>query len=115
MPEVLEIESYRVLAERVVGATITGGFADAYSAKKLPSPASWSRAVRGRRVTGVARRGKLMLIETDGVTLGVRFGMTGVLLLDDVAGIEGLFYGPHAYRAEWIRGGLDFADHRRLL
>jgi len=115
VPEALEIESYRVLADRVVGARITSGFADAYVAKNLASASSWARAVRGLRVTGTARRGKLLILETDGVSLGVRFGMTGVLLLDDVAGIDGLFYGPHAYRAEWIRGGLDFDDRRRLL
>ncbi len=115
MPEALEIESYRVLALRVVGATVTRGFADAYAAKKLVNTASWARAVKGRRVTGVARRGKLLILETDGVSLGVRFGMTGVLLIDDAAGIDGLFYGPHAYRAEWVRGGLDFDDGRRLL
>ncbi|MFI5035959.1 MAG: DNA-formamidopyrimidine glycosylase family protein [Acidimicrobiales bacterium] len=115
MPEALEIESYRALAERVVGAEITGGFADAYAAKKLSSASSWPRLVRGLTVTGTARRGKLLLLETDGVTLGVRFGMTGVLLLDDVAGVAGLLYGPHAYRAEWIRGALEFADGRRLL
>jgi formamidopyrimidine-DNA glycosylase len=115
VPEALEIESYRALAARVIGAKITRGFADAYAAKKLASSSSWSRAVKGRRVTGADRHGKLLLLETDGVTLGVRFGMTGVLLLDDVAGIEGLFYGPHSYRSEWIRGGLDFDDGRRLL
>jgi formamidopyrimidine-DNA glycosylase len=115
VPEALEIESYRALADRVVGARIARGYADIYAAKKLSSTSSWSRAVRGLHVTGTARRGKLLILETDGVSLGVRFGMTGVLLLDDVAGIDGLFYGPHAYRAEWIRGGLDFDDGRRLL
>jgi formamidopyrimidine-DNA glycosylase len=115
VPEALEIETYRELADQVVGATIAKGFADAYVAKKLTSAASWSRAVRGLTVTGTGRRGKLLLLETDGVTLGVRFGMTGVLLLDDVAGVSGLFYGPHSYKAEWVRGGLEFDDGRRLL
>jgi formamidopyrimidine-DNA glycosylase len=41
--------------------------------------------------------------------------MTGVLLVDSAAGVEGLFYGPHSYRDEWIRAGLEFADGRRLL
>ena len=31
------------------------------------------------------------------------------------AGIDGLFYGPHNYRSEWIRGGLEFNDGRKLL
>jgi len=115
MPEILEVESYRRLAERVVGATIVRGWADPYSAKKLTSIAAWNRAVKDLRVTGTGRRGKLMLLDTSGVQLGIRFGMTGVLLIDDDAGIDGLFYGPHTFKREWVRGGLEFADGRKLL
>ncbi len=115
MPEILEVESYRQLADRVVGATIVRGWADAYTAKKLTSVAAWTRAVKGLTVTGTGRRGKLLLLDTDGVRLGVRFGMTGVLLIDGDAGIDGLFYGPHDFRSEWIRGGLAFDDGRKLI
>ncbi len=115
MPEVLEIESYRRLAETVVGARILAGHADRYLAKKLDQPVAWDRAVRGLRITGTSRRGKLLLLETDGPTLGLRFGMTGVLMVESQAGLDALFYGPHEYRAEWIRGGLDLEDSRRLL
>ncbi len=111
----LEVESYRQLCDRLVGARVVRGWADAYAAKKLSSPSQWARVVKGLTLTGTGRRGKLMLIETDGVTLGMRFGMTGVLLVDSDAGIEGLFYGPHVYRAQWIRAGLEFADGRKLL
>ena len=88
MPEILEVESYRRLADRVVGATIVRGWADAYSAKKLTSVTAWNRAVKNLIVTGTGRRGKLMLLYTSGVQLGIRFGMTGVLLIDDDAGID---------------------------
>ena len=115
VPEVLEIESYRRLADRVVGATIARGWCDAYAGKKLVAPSAWARAVRGLTVTATSRRGKLLVLETDGVTLALRFGMTGVLLLDGEAGLEGLFYGPHAYRAQWVRAGLEFRDGRRLV
>lgn len=115
MPEVLEVESYRQLAERVVGATIVRGWADAYAAKKLTSPSAWARCVKGLTITATSRRGKLLLLETTGVTLGMRFGMTGVLLIDEDAGIDGLFYGPHTYKADWVRAGLEFDDGRRLL
>lgn len=115
MPEILEIESYRQLADHAVGATITKGWADIYAAKKLPSVGTWAKAVKGLRITGTNRRGKLMLIETNGPTLAMRFGMTGVLLLDSDAGIEGLFYGPHTFKKDWVRGGLELADGRRLL
>ena len=115
MPEVLEIESYRQLAERVVGATIVRGWSDTYAAKKLTSPSAWGRSVKDLTVIAASRRGKLLVLETDGVALGVRFGMTGVLLIDGDAGIDGLFYGPHRYRSEWIRGGLEFDDRRKLI
>ncbi len=115
MPEILEVESYRRLADRVVGATIVRGWADAYTAKKLSSVAAWARAVKGLTLTGTARRGKLLLLDTNGVQLGVRFGMTGVLLIDDDAGIDGLFYGPHTFRASWVRGGVELDDGRKLI
>jgi formamidopyrimidine-DNA glycosylase len=115
VPEILEVESYRQLADRTVGARIVRGWADAYAAKKLASPASWSRTVKELEVTGTDRRGKLLLLETSGVTLGVRFGMTGVLLIDGDAGIDGLFYGPHSYQSQWVRGGLEFQDGRQLI
>lgn len=115
MPEILEVESYRALADRVVGARVTRGWSDAYAAKKLHSTSTWGRAVKGLTITGTSRRGKLMLIDTDGVRLGMRFGMTGVLLIDADAGIDGLFYGPHTYKPSWIRAGLEFDDGRKLL
>ncbi len=100
VPEILEVESYRQLADRVVGATIVRGWADGYLAKKLTSAAAWASTVKDLTVTGTGRRGKLLLLETSGPTLGVRFGMTGVLLLDGDVGIEGLFYGPHDFRRQ---------------
>jgi formamidopyrimidine-DNA glycosylase len=115
VPEILEVESYRLLAERVVGATITRGWADAYLAKKLTSPSAWARTVKNLTITGTGRRGKLLWLETNGPTLAFRFGMTGVLLLDGDAGIEGLFYGPHLFDAKWLRGGLEFRDGRKLV
>ena len=115
MPEILEVESYRQLASRVVGARVVRGWADQYAAKKLSSPRAWARAVKGLEVTGTSRRGKLLVLETSGVPLGVRFGMTGVLLIDGDAGIDGLFYGPHSYKSQWIRAGLEFADGRKLV
>jgi formamidopyrimidine-DNA glycosylase len=115
VPEILEVESYRQLAQRTVGTTIVKGWADPFSAKKLASPATWARAVKGRSIVGTSRRGKLLILETDGVSLGMRFGMTGVLLIDQLSGIEGLFYGPHSFRDDWVRGGLELSDGRQLL
>ncbi len=71
--------------------------------------------MKGLTIHAASRRGKLLLLETDGPTLGLRFGMTGVLLLDASAGLEGLFYGPHRFKEEWLRAGVALDDGRRLL
>ncbi len=115
VPEILEVESYRQLADRVVGSTITRGWADELLAKKLHSTSSWARSVKNLTVVGTSRKGKLLLLQTNGPMLAMRFGMTGVLLLDGDAGVEGLFYGPHSYQSKWLRGGLEFDDGRRLV
>jgi formamidopyrimidine-DNA glycosylase len=115
VPEILEVESYRALADRAIGRRVARGWADAFLAKKLSSPATWAKAVKGLTILATERRGKLLILETDGVSLGIRFGMTGVLLFDGDAGIEGLFYGPHTFKSQWVRGGLEFDDGSQLI
>lgn len=76
MPELPEVESVRrQLAPRLVGATITGIWADPDMPRYLrPSQAA------GRRVTGLVRRGKYLLAALDDThELILHLGMTGVL------------------------------------
>ena len=60
----------------------------------------------GQRVVGARRIGKLLLVDTSGPVLGLRFGMTGRLLLDGVQGIDNLIYRSREDRPEWDRFGL---------
>jgi formamidopyrimidine-DNA glycosylase len=114
MPELPEVEAYRVLAERVVGRTITGVQApDAWYLKGGISAADLTSALTGRAIRGARRRGKLLLLDTDGPTLGLRFGMTGRLVVDGVPGVETLLYTSNADRSEWDRFGL-VLDRGRL-
>jgi hypothetical protein len=55
VPEILEVESYRRLADRVVGSVVARGWSDAYSAKKLTSPTAWARAVKGLTLSATSR------------------------------------------------------------
>ena len=116
MPEILEVESYRRLAEQVVGRTVAEVEApDAWYVKGGARPADLVDALAGRRVTAVRRRGKLLLVDSGGPTLGLRFGMTGRLLVDGVASIEYLRWGARRRDPAWERFGLIFRGGGRLL
>ena len=122
MPESIEIEYYRRLAEGAVGRTITGvDTPDAWFLKGGLTGDSLRDAVVGRTTTGTRRIGKLLLLDTDGPTLGLRFGMTGRLLLDGVANIDDLQYSSMRDEPAWDRvtfhlegGDLRIRDPRRL-
>jgi formamidopyrimidine-DNA glycosylase len=111
VPELVEVEAYRRLAERVVGRTIAKVEApDAWFIKGGATPSVLRRALRGRTVTGTRRRGKLLVLELDaGPSLGLRFGMTGRLMVDGVAGFDDYAFAPTRDNPAWDRFGLRFA------
>ena len=91
MPELPEVEAYRRLAETAaLGRRITAVHApDAWFLKGGLTAAEVEAALQGTRLVAARRRGKLLLLDTDrGHVLGLRFGMTGRLLVDGVAGVE---------------------------
>lgn len=124
MPESIEVEYYRRLAERVLGRRIVGVDApDPWFLKGGLTPSSLTDAVTGRAFTAARRIGKLLLLETaDGPTVGLRFGMTGRVIVDGVAGIDDLQYSSVRDEPAWDRvtfrfgggGDLRVRDPRRL-
>lgn len=105
MPELVEIELYRRLAESVVDRRVSGVVADdLWFLKRGAQPA----LVVGERVTAARRIGKLLLLDTTGPTLGLRFGMTGRLLVDGRAGLSDLEYGSNREVSSWDRFGMAF-------
>lgn len=112
MPEILEIEAYRQLAARTVGRTIDEVVApDPWFLKEGIDAETLRAALVGRRVAAVRRIGKLLLLDLDGgPTLGLRFGMTGRLIVDGVAAIDALEYGPARDDPAWERFRLAFSD-----
>ena len=109
VPEILEVERYRQAAEVVVGRSITEVSApDAWFLKRGLGPNELGAALTGRAVTAVRRRGKLLMLDTDGPVLGLRFGMTGRLVVDGGMPIVGLEYGPERTDPAWRRFGLIF-------
>ena len=125
MPEMLEVEIYRRAAAIGLGRRIVAVDApDAWFLKGGVDAATVTSALVGRSFVADRRRGKLLLLETsdDGPTLGVRFGMTGVLEMDGVDAIDGLEYSSHRRDPAWERfvvhfeggGAMRVRDPRRL-
>lgn len=114
MPELPEVEAYRRLAEqrslhRVVAEVVAP---DAWYLKGGIDAASVFSALVGRRFVDARRIGKLLLLDTsdDGPIVGLRFGMTGRLLVDDNDAVGELLYTSKADRPEWDRFSLRFDD-----
>jgi formamidopyrimidine-DNA glycosylase len=143
VPEGLEIEYYRRLAEGALGRPIVHVAApDAWYLKRgLTADVIEDRLV-GRSFCAARRVGKLLLLDLDGADaapdaepagrsapdetvddlIGLRFGMTGVLEVDGHRALEKLEYSSLRAEPAWIRfevrfddgGSLAMRDPRRL-
>lgn len=110
MPELIEVETYRRQAEAAVGRTIADAPVLDPFGLRHDDPDSVRTLLTGVTVERVRRIGKLLLLETDGPTIGLRFGMTGRLLVDGGSEIAGLLYGGSGDDAAWDRFVLTFSD-----
>ncbi len=120
----LEVEAYRQLAERAIGRRIASiDASDAWFLKGGATSKALAGALVGRSFAAARRIGKLMLMDiAQGPTLGLRFGMTGRLLVDDAIGVNELQYSSHRLDTGWDRfvvhfddgGDLRMNDPRRL-
>ena len=114
MPELIEVEAYRRLAEaRALDREIAEVVApDAWWLKGGLTARALAGALTGRRFTAARRKGKRLLLETngDGPVLGLRFGMTGRVLVDGYAGVDSLLYSSDREVARWDRLVVRFAD-----
>jgi formamidopyrimidine-DNA glycosylase len=113
MPELPEIEFYRRLADETLSRPIKAVDApDSWFLKKGTDARALKRALIGTTFTGTRRIGKLLLLDLDGGgrTLGLRFGMTGRLVVDGKVGVEDLIYSSNKALAAWDRFRVRFVD-----
>jgi len=105
MPEGIEAEIYRRAAQRAIGRSVSQVWVDA----RCGDPASMSELV-GATVTGVRRHGKMVVLDTDRMSVGMHFAMTGRLIVDGDAPIAELAYGARRDDPAWDRWVMTFAD-----
>lgn len=94
---------------------------DGWFIKGGADAAALSLALEGQTVVAVRRLGKLLMLDFAhpggpvGAVLGLRFGMTGRLVVDDHAVIEKLEYSSARVLPEWRRFELRFDDEGTLV
>jgi formamidopyrimidine-DNA glycosylase len=121
MPEMLEVEAYRRLAEKAaLGRKISSiNASDAWYLKR-GLQAFMLEVLLGGQFVAARRRGKLLLLGTElaggeeGPVLGLRFGMSGRLVVDGTAGVEELWYSYNGSHPKYERFGIAFADGGHL-
>jgi len=113
VPELIEVEAYRELAELALERKIVEVVApDAWWLKGGLSADVVSDALVGRHFVAARRIGKRLMLDTsdEGPVLGLRFGMTGRLLVDGQRGVEKLEYSSNRDVEAWDRIVVRFAD-----
>jgi len=117
VPELPEVERYRQLAELALRRTITSVTApDPWFIKGSAGGVALRLALVGHRLSAARRIGKLLLLDVEGApTLGIRFGMTGKLVVDGRSGVEQLLHAPRRHEPVWDRFSLGFADGGSLV
>jgi formamidopyrimidine-DNA glycosylase len=123
VPEGLEIELYRRHGAQCIGRRISDVMVPDEWFVRGRTYGEFADALIGCTITESDARGKLMVLRTDGEhCLGIRFGMTGRLVVDGAAGIGTLEYSSARLAPQWDRFGLTFGvgesltinDPRRL-
>jgi formamidopyrimidine-DNA glycosylase len=112
VPELAEVDAYRRLATRALGRRVAEVVApDAWYLRRGLTADALAAAVVGRRLVDARRVGKVLLLDIEGGgVLGLRFGMSGRLLVDGTAGVDELLYTSNQDLEKWDRFGLRFAD-----
>jgi len=117
VPELPEVEVYRQRAEVVVGREIVAVDApDRWYLKHGATPSALGAVLVGSRLRGARRIGKLLLLDTErGPVVGIRFGMTGQLVVDGDSGVGELLYAPARRDPAWDRLTVRFVDGGSLV
>lgn len=114
MPEGIEVEFYRRASVAALDRRVASVQVQPPAFARQGSSGAIADAIEGHTFIAARRRGKLLLLDTAGATLGVRFGMTGRLIVDGDAVIDKLEYASDRDDEAWDRLVVAFVDGGRL-
>jgi formamidopyrimidine-DNA glycosylase len=118
VPELLEVETYRQLAESALARPIASVVSpDAWFLKGAATGPLLRGVLVGHRFVAARRVGKLLMLDVDAAapTVGIRFGMTGTLVVDGRVGVDQMRYAPRRREAAWDRWSVHFEDGGSLV
>jgi len=111
VPELIEVELYRKAATRALNRTVSSVLISSQKyLKQGTQPTDLRSAVCGSRLVTARRTGKLLLLEIGTAVVGLRFGMTGRLVVDGEATINELLYTTSEVQQQHIRFVMNFDE-----
>ncbi len=123
MPELPEVEAYRLAAQAALGRRVAQVVVGDPRALAPGTTATMlAGLLPGRELVAARRRGKLLVLDLPPGRLGLRFGMTGRLLVDGWSPLERLLWASPRLEPRWLRlevrfeggGSLGLVDPRLL-
>ncbi len=108
---------YTRLARRALGRPVASvATPDPWFIKGAGDAEAVRSSLLGHRLVAARRLGKVTLLDIDsGATLGIRFGMTGTLVVDGQSGVDDLIYAPKRQDPRWDRFAVTFQDGGSLV
>ena len=115
MPELIEVELYRKSAARAVGRTISSvTLPNLTYLKGTQGLDALQSATHNQNLNQVRRKGKLLILDIGDRSLGLRFGMTGRLVVDGKTPVERLLYTTPNVQQSHIRFVMTFSQGSEL-
>jgi formamidopyrimidine-DNA glycosylase len=115
VPELIEVELYRKSAARAVGRTISSvTLPNLTYLKGTQGLDALQSATHNQNLNQVRRKGKLLILDIGDRSLGLRFGMTGRLVVDGKTPVERLLYTTPNVQQSHIRFVMTFSQGSEL-
>ena len=115
MPELIEVETYLKAAGRAIGRTVAT--VSIPNRRYLAGDTRLSdlrSAICGHQLQNIRRIGKLLIFHIGPASIGMRFGMTGRLVVDGEVSIDELLYTTNEIQEKHVRCVITFQEEGEI-